>query len=88
MSAEASLPGQGQGQEGTSARVADPGFWGPTWWGGREWAPGFPLVSVSAPRHRVLVPPPGAPRAQRRLARRETGGVMVVRGGGALSCYL
>lgn len=27
----------------------------------------IPLVSVSAPGHRILVPPPGAPRAQRRL---------------------
>lgn len=39
-------------------------------WGGTR----IPLVSVSAPRHRIVVPPPGAPRAQRRLGRREAGG--------------
>lgn len=52
--------------------------------GWRSWVPGGPhgvgrgtrisLVSVSAPGHRILVPPPGAPRARRRLGRREAGG--------------
>lgn len=38
-------------------------------WGGTR----IPLVSVSAPQRWILVPPPGAPRAQRRLRRREGG---------------
>lgn len=60
--------------------VEEPGTWGPTWRGGGT---RIPLVSVSAPQRWILVPPPGAPRAQRRLRRRE-GEV----GGGALLYYL
>lgn len=65
------------GQQGWRNRV--PG--GPHGVGRGTW---IPLVSVSAPRHRILVPPPGAPRARRRLGRKEAGGG----GGGALPCYL
>lgn len=58
--------------------MAEPGSRGPTWRGGGI---RIPLVSVSAPGHWILDPPPGAPRAQRRLGRKEAGG-----GGGAELC--